>query len=196
MMRLFFQTVLVFIMSTVFAHEGDHSAPGAIPFAPHGGKAVEASAAGKEHSHGHDEKEEHGHDHGKEAHNDEDEHGHDHKEEKSGSSKKEPSLEYFFEATYTNGKLTVYPLALDEENPKEFILINAEGNLSNLRVSVEFPRSKRTESVTMQLIRDEKGGDNWQGKVPESKDIRFFVNVQANWKGVERKSRIHLEKRK
>lgn len=201
-MRIFFQSILMFMVSIAFAHEGDHSAPGAIPFAPHGGKAVEASELGKEHDHehegekGHDHEEEHDHEHGEEAHKDKDDHGHDHDDKKSTNAKKEPSLEYFFEATYANGKLSVYPLALDEENPKEFILVNVEGALSNLRATVEFPRSKRTENVPMQFVRDEKRGDHWQGQVPSNKDIRFFVNVQANWKGVERKSRIHLEKRK
>lgn len=205
-MKLFIQlTLLSFLMgSAVWAHEGDHSAPGAIPFAPHGGKAVEASEVGKndDHDHDHDKEKDHDHDHeedddhehGKETHKED--HGHDHSNGKKMDTAKKPLLEYFFEATYTKGTLTVFPLALDEENPKEFILVNAIGGISNLQVSVEFPRSKRTENIPMQFVRDEKRGDHWQGQIPANKDIRFYANIQANWNGVQKKSRIHLEKRK
>lgn len=172
-MKILLQTIaLGFLVTTVWAHDGDHNAPGAIPFAPHGGKAVEASGPESEHEHEEEKEEEHEHEKG------------------------EPSLEFFFEATYRNGQLSVYPLALDESNPKEFILSRAEGTISNLRVTIEFPRSKKSEAIAMKLLVDEKVGDHWVGDVPANKDIRFFANIQANWNGIERKSRIHLEKRK
>ena len=77
-----------------------------------------------------------------------------------------------------------------------FILVNVNEGLKDLRVSVEFPRSKRTEKVAMEFVRDEARGDHWRGQVPQNKDIRFYAEIAVNWKGVERRARIHLEKRK
>lgn len=191
-MRIFLLLLLPLLVLThlCVAHEGDHSAPGAIPFAPHGGKAVEAAEYEEEEYC----EEDHG-DHKEEEAEKEDEHDHGHDHDHDEKSH-EPSLEYFFEATYSDEKLTIYPLALDEENPKEFILVNASGELKDLRVVVEFPRSKRKANVAMTFVRDEASGDRWHGQIPKDKDIRFFVNIRVNWKGVERSARTHLEKRK
>lgn len=199
--------LLFLVSSYVFAHEGhDHGAPGALPFAPHGGKVAEAEVAGKgTHSHGdehddHDEDED-GHKHG--GHDEKDheegaEHKHDHDDDHENEKKAGPksSIEYFFEALFENGKLIVFPLGLDSKNLKEFIQIDPDGKISELQVTVEFPRSKKFESVSMTLVPDQKRGVYWEGKVPANKDIRFYANVRANWQGVERKSKIHLEKRK
>jgi len=176
---------------------GDHGAPGAIPFAPHGGKAAEAKDADehddeKGHDHGDSHDEEEGHDH---AEGD----GHNHGDEKKGAAKSESAsskVDYFFEATYSNEQLRIFPLQLDQKNMKEFIIVDPEKGISDFSVKIEFPRSKVTQTAELKIMKDPRLGTHWVGKIPNNKDIRFFSHISAKWDGEVRKASIHLEKKK
>ncbi len=204
--------ILMAYGSTGLSH-GDHGAPGAIPFAPHGGKAAEAKDADADehgHDHGHDHGDEHeeekGHDHNhgdkheeKGGHDHAEGEGHDHGDEKKGAAKNESAsskVDYFFEATYSNEQLRIFPLQLDQKNMKEFIIVDPEKGISDFSVKIEFPRSKVTQSADLKLVKDPRLGTHWAGKIPNNKDIRFFSHISAKWDGEVRKASIHLEKKK
>lgn len=107
-----------------FSH-GDHSTPGAIPSAPHGGVLGEVK-----HS------EDHGH-----------KHKHEHKEKKNHDN----HLEMFFEARVKGEELKLYPLAL--MNEKEFVPVSLD-KLKMEEVEIELPRSKKSMDLKIQTKGD------------------------------------------
>ncbi len=161
--------------SISFASDGhDHGAPGALPFAPHGGKLGAST---------HNEAEEK-HEEPEEGHGE----NHAHEEE----------AELFFEGAYLANSNTVeiYPLALDPKNPKEFLQKSPTKDFSDIQAKIEFPRSHKFEAITLEIIKDPQKGEFWTGKVPFNKDIRFFVHLEVNEGGEKKIAKIHLEKKR
>ena len=116
--------VWVLLMSfslNVFAH-GDHSTPGAIPPAPHGGILGEA-----EHQDG-----EHGHK------------GHNHK-----STEKEES-EVFYEAIVKKNLLRVYPLKLETKKGKSFKSMKVTQKNKGV-IEILNPRSRKSYNLPIVL---------------------------------------------
>ncbi len=171
----------------------DHGAPGALPFAPHGGKLGAAEHADehsdhKDKDHIHDEKAEHA-----EEHKDGDRetavaHEHEYEEES----------ELFFEGAYDakSSLLEIYPLTIDPKNPKEFVQKLASKDFTDLNVKIEFPRSRKFEAIKVEIVNDKQKGERWTGKVPLNKDIRFFVHIEAVEGGEKKLAKIHLEKKR
>lgn len=216
--RLFavtFGAVLTLLSGKVFAH-GDHSVPGTLPPAPHGGFVKEADHEHEEkgghegnekgHGHSHEEhgKEEKGHghsheDHGKEekghehAHEDHGkeakEAGHSHDENEKGGKHEEHEEEatLFFEAVYKDKLLTLYPLVLPPTQKVVFEAL-APKALSNISVRIEFPRAKRFEDITMAT-----GDVAYTARFDSRGANRFLVHVSVTHGGERKRAKVQVE---
>lgn len=144
-----------------WAHEG-HAIPGALPPAPHGGMVQEAAHAEEGHDHEHEGE-------GKEEHH----------EEKPGE------VEVFYEAVFKNNEVRVYPLILGTAT---FAKMPVE-KLSQISLSVDFPRQKRHESLSAAV----KEGAIVAKLDPRSA-YRFIVNVSAVHDGEPKAAKIQIER--
>lgn len=178
---------ILFIYSTGVLAHGDHSAPGALPFAPHGGKVGVA-----EDEEGHDE-------HGMRAPGEESKEHADHEEHKEGEEKEgaHEEAELYFEGVFDakTSLLEIYPLTIDPKSPNEFALKSPSKDIADLTVKIEFPRSRKTESIALEIKKDDQKGEHWAGKVPANKDIRFYVHLSTVAESEKKIAKIHLEKK-
>ncbi len=184
-------SIFLIYSSSVMAH-GDHSAPGALPFAPHGGKVGTAEHADKD---AHTSKEgDHAHEEGEEHEGDD---SHEEAKKKNASGGHEES-ELYFEAVFDAkaNQVEIFPLRIEPKSPNEFTQKSPSKDFPDLKAQIEFPRSQVFLPLSLEIIKDERRGEYWKAKVPFNKDIRFYVHLVAMDNGEKKSGKIHLEKRR
>jgi len=145
--------VLSFMSVTAIAGDGhDHSAPGAIPPAPNGGKIAEAAHSG--------------------AH--------------QGGAE---GMELFAEAKLQGSVLKIYALGLDPNNAKVWKILTPGPKLSLSEVTMEYPRSKKTEKVEVKAT---AGG--WEANIGTPKDHRMMMLATFQDGAEKKQAKIQLEK--
>lgn len=100
-----------------------------------------------------------------------------------------PEDELFFEVTYKNNELKIYPLLLSPENTKTFKKMSP-GDLAKTEIKVEFPRAKKTDSIAVV-----PGPDAFAGKFDAKGANRFIVHVLTHHNKEEKLAKIQLENR-
>ena len=95
--------------------------------------------------------------------------------------------ELFFEAVYNDGQLSLYPLHITNDN--SFAAVSPKGQLTNVSVSVELPRSKKVQKL--ETKNDEEA---IQAGFDVKGASRFIVLVSAKYAGTVKKAKIQIEK--
>jgi hypothetical protein len=165
-------TILITLLVSfnVYSH-GDHSIPGAIPVAPHGGVVAEASHKHKESAHTHK--------HSKGSDGDK---AHKHEE-------KQKEKEIFFESKMRGSKIYLYALELDPIKSMSFITREIS-EFKNMRVTLLDPRKKKTYAVKAVAA-----GDHWELSLSGIRGRRFIVNVITLFENEQYKAKVQVEKK-
>lgn len=162
-MKMAIALSLMLLGRQTFCHEG-HGIPGALPPAPHGGIVQEAGDVG-------------GEDH------------HDHEHEGEHEEKKEET-ELFFEVTYKDKELSIYPLALRPEKPNAFAILPIKGTFSKVALKAEFPRAKKFETLVATV------GDNTIKAPFDSKNAnRFIVHIGVEFENEMKLAKVQIERK-
>jgi hypothetical protein len=168
-------SILITLLVSLNAYShGDHSIPGAIPVAPHGGVVSEATHEHNASAHKHEHKNEKSHDHVSE-----------HKHEKI----KVVETEIFFEAKIKNNKVYLYALELKSVKSKTF-LTKEISEFKNLYVNLLDPRKNKTYKTNAA-----PAGDHWEISLSGIKGRRFLVHVAGEFNGEIYKGVVQVEKR-
>lgn len=158
-------------------HEG-HGIPGALPPAPHGGVVQEAVDV-EEHAH-----DEHGH---KDEHEQD---GHGSNEKKHAHVEGKEETELFFEVTYKDKEIAVYPLALQSEKKNTFTLLPVKGVLSKIELKAEFPRAKKFEPLSPKIA-----DDSIKVAFDSKNANRFIVHVKVEFEKEMKLAKVQIERK-
>ncbi len=179
-------TLTLFAGFNAYAHEG-HGIPGALPPGPHGGVVAESETGGG-HGHDHGDAKDHGHDHGGDRN-----HMHDHGSDAKGKPHAhQPAAgekEYFFEAVYKDGKVTIYPLTLGA-GATAFVSVPGT-SFKNVILKAEVPRKKSAE-----VLKTTVTSEGIEAKFDSKKANRFILHLSAELEGSKRIAKLQIEKNK
>ncbi len=98
-------------------------------------------------------------------------------------------VELFFEATYRDKELKIYPLALLPNKTNSFAALSP-AELSKLSVKLEYPRTKKTEAVSFKVV-----GDSLVANVDPKGANRFIVHIAADHAKEAKVAKVQLENR-
>jgi len=96
--------------------------------------------------------------------------------------------ELFFEAVYDQKALKIYPLALKPGNTNLFVSLSPQSDLTSVVVKVEFPRSKKTE-----LLKVDVQKEFILAEFDSKRANRFFVHVSATHEKESKAGKIQIE---
>jgi hypothetical protein len=163
---------LIAVSFNLWSH-GDHSTPGSVPPAPHGGTVKKASVVEpRGHGHTHVKKKKHGH--GKS-------HGHGHNKKKN--------KKLFFEAILKNNTLKVFPLSLDHDNHKAFITLKTE-DFKKHSMTVLDPRKKKYYSPKILAHKD-----HWSASFDDIKGRRFIISIATKYSHSNYGGKVQVERK-
>lgn len=109
---------------------------------------------------------------------------------KHDPSKKGDEKELFFEVVFKGKEVRVFPLVLTGKKNDSFKKLSPKKDLKDIKVSAEFPRSKRTETLKVSL-----SDDKILAPLDPKREYRFFLNVSAMHEGELKVAKIQVEKK-
>lgn len=112
-------------------------------------------------------------------------HGGKVKEAVGDANKKGGHADLYCEFTHTNKVLKVYPLTLADDS---FDSLSPKEQLSNVEVKVEYPRSKKTETLTVSI-----GDEAIEGQLVPKEPNRYLVHVSALFGKKSRRCKFQFE---
>lgn len=98
-------------------------------------------------------------------------------------------VELFYEVVYKGKTLEVYPLGLPPENTTMFVPLSPKKDLKNVNLKVEFPRSKKTETLKPSLL-----DEVLKAELDAKGANRFIVTVNALHGNEEKTAKIQVVK--
>ncbi|MEZ4750376.1 MAG: hypothetical protein R3B54_07045 [Bdellovibrionota bacterium] len=98
--------------------------------------------------------------------------------------------ELFFEVVFKGKEVRLFPLILTGKENDSFESLSPKRDLKDITVTAEFPRSKRSESLKLDV-----GDEQILAAVDPGREYRFFVNVSALHKGEKKTAKIQVERK-